>query len=357
MLFENNKNTIEYINLNTTNDEKKWRKYGGNDEKPPCVNLLHRERMISWLHNRPHQQVGRFIMLIGKKRTTSGSKRTEFTECDYYKQTAYTLGEIEQFLTWVYNKTEIVNALYMLYRIWVNNNNIDSSIDDDDLFFDKIDDYSFPPTTFINLDTGGENWTTNKVEVLYGFYDEIFKPKKRGYIDTKKEWWRQARKVNTLKVDESNLHTKIKDYDRYDRHINLDKIIRNLKNNYQFEVNIGKIKELGYEELFMRTKCSRLFYSIFHQVSHMSELNGYACLNLGHHDDIRDRFVIENIELMFNTIQELVNRLDYYDDGSKRCYMLRDLSHKEYKQYLNDNNFIDGKYETDSDNDDDDDNN
>ena len=319
-MFKNNKNTIEYINLNTTTDIKKWRKYGGDVLKPPCVNLLHRERMMSWLRNRPQQQVGTFIMLIGKKRNTSGSKRTEFTECDYYKQTAYTLGEIEQFLNWVYNKTEIVNALYSIYRIWVNNNNIDiSSIEEDDIYYDtkkdwwdKISDYSFPTTTFINLDTGGENWTTNKVEVLYGFYDEIFKPKKYGYIDTKKEWWKKARKDNTLKVDESNLHTKIKDYDRYDRHINLGEIITNLKNNYEFDVDIRNINKLGYEELFMRTKCSNLFYSIFNQVSQMTEMNGNTSMNLGHYDDIRDRFVIENIELMFDTIQELVNRLEYY---------------------------------------------
>ena len=339
-----NKNTIEYININATTDEKIYR--DGND-KPTCVNILHRERMMSWLHNRPQQQVGRFIMLIGKKRNTSGSKRTDYTANDYYKQTASTLGEIEEFLTWIYNKTEIVNALYSIYRIWVNNNNIDSSIEDDDLFFNKIGDYSFPTTTFINLDTGGEKWTTNRVENFYGYYDEIFKPKKCGYIDT---FGKSIAKEHILKVDGSKLHTKIQDYDRY---LNLGEIITNLNNKYEIDIDSRNIKELGYKELFIRTKCSGLFCSIFNSISMMTEMNGYTYIHLGESEDIRHRFVIENIELMFDIIQDLSHRLRYYDDGTKRNYNLRDLSHKEYKQYLNDNNIIDGNYETDDSDDDD----
>jgi len=115
---------------------------------------------------------------------------------------------------------------------------------------------------------------------------------------------------NTLKVDENNLHTKIQDNDRY---VNLQEIITNLNDDYEIDIDAGNIKKLGYEELFIRTKCSRLFYSIFNQVSMMTEMNGTTSVNLGTYEDIRERFVIENIELMFDTIQELVNRVEYME--------------------------------------------
>ena len=95
--------------------------------------------------------------------------------------------------------------------------------------------------------------------------------------------------------------------------VDVDAVRNRIQDTHELYFNTSDIKNT----LTKFTRNDTIWYGIFVAVSQAQYKNSDSRNNsLGNYEDIRDRLVIENIELMMDTIKSECDRDEYDDNGN-----------------------------------------